>query len=153
MKGEKTSGKQRPAETGPAGIGALPPPGAAPDFDRAPFRSAAGTGLPSGRFGQLSTVNRTGVRARRLQVCRLLDGFWVQSRHRPQRERRPARRRLYDIRMAIELVTLVGNALDQEAAVACVAGDADGNGRITVEEIVRGVGNALDHCSAAALPG
>ena len=45
-----------------------------------------------------------------------------------------------------ELVTMVSIALGNIAAAACLPGDANDNGEITIEELVRGVKNALDGC-------
>jgi hypothetical protein len=45
---------------------------------------------------------------------------------------------------------MVNIALDETPLDACTAGDANGDGKITVDEIVLAVNNALEGCPPAA---
>jgi len=47
-----------------------------------------------------------------------------------------------------EILTAVNIALGNAPPVECAAADADKDGRITVDEILTGVANALRGCSA-----
>jgi hypothetical protein len=46
-----------------------------------------------------------------------------------------------------ELLTMVNIALGNALVSACSVADATGNGQITVDEILRAVGRALNRCS------
>lgn len=46
-----------------------------------------------------------------------------------------------------DLITMVNVALGNAALSACSAGDANGDGQITVDEILKAVGNGLNGCS------
>ena len=48
-----------------------------------------------------------------------------------------------------ELVAMVSMALDSTSVSACTAGDANGDDAITVDEIIVGIGYALDGCRVA----
>jgi hypothetical protein len=43
-------------------------------------------------------------------------------------------------------VRAVAIALGEQDASACLAADHDGNGEVTIDEILRAVGSALDGC-------
>jgi len=45
-----------------------------------------------------------------------------------------------------ELITMVNIALGNEDVATCISGDPSGDGRVTVEEIIKAVNNALDGC-------
>ncbi len=45
-----------------------------------------------------------------------------------------------------ELITMVNIALGSSLVSTCSAGDADGNGEITINEIIAAVNNALNGC-------
>jgi hypothetical protein len=45
-----------------------------------------------------------------------------------------------------DLITMVDIALGTKEFSTCTAGDVDGNGQITVNEIISGVNNALHGC-------
>jgi hypothetical protein len=47
-----------------------------------------------------------------------------------------------------ELITMVNIGLGNAAVSTCTAGDANGDGEITVNEIVAGVSAALNGCPA-----
>jgi hypothetical protein len=49
-----------------------------------------------------------------------------------------------------ELVTMVNAALGDASPATCPAGDADGDGEITISDIVVAVRNALGGCESAA---
>jgi phospholipase C len=49
-----------------------------------------------------------------------------------------------------EILTMVRISLGTAAASACAAGDAAGNGQITIDEILAAVNNALNGCPAFA---
>ena len=51
-----------------------------------------------------------------------------------------------------ELVTLVNIALGIDSTAACTAGDLDGDGSITIDEILVAVGRALDSCAVPVVP-
>jgi hypothetical protein len=46
-----------------------------------------------------------------------------------------------------ELLTMVNIALGRAPVSACTAGDADGNGRIDIAELLKAVNSALAGCS------
>ena len=48
-----------------------------------------------------------------------------------------------------ELIQMVNVALDTAPGSSCVAGDANGDGAITINEIVAGVNNALNGCPSS----
>ena len=48
-----------------------------------------------------------------------------------------------------ELITMVNIALGNTPLSACTAGDADGSGDITINEIIAAVNNALTACPAS----
>ena len=48
-----------------------------------------------------------------------------------------------------ELITMVNIALGTANVSLCTAGDANGDGTITVNEIIAGVNNALNGCSSS----
>ena len=50
----------------------------------------------------------------------------------------------------MKLLVMVSVALDSTAVTACAAGDADGNGQVTVDEILTAVNNALSACHGGA---
>ena len=51
-----------------------------------------------------------------------------------------------------EIIVLVNIALGSDLPSVCTAGDEDGNGEITVDEIIMAVNNALTGCPGAKPP-
>jgi Ca2+-binding EF-hand superfamily protein len=47
-----------------------------------------------------------------------------------------------------DVITMINIALGNMDISACTAGDADGDGTITIEELIRAVDNLLSDCPA-----